>query len=157
MGLSDQQLHSIHQKLETFRGDLEREQGGLDAATIELSKLLAAHTVDQAAVLTHLDTVLTMENRVRRRQMQLMIQLGAELTPEQRQTAMRLRKASQVDLESRLRAKVARIEQEIRTQSQNGRGPESCFNKCNNFRISWKAGKLLKPKPYSIECSSRLA
>ncbi len=94
LGLSDAQRNAIQTDVMAAQDRFVRSQRQLEAAVAKLVDILRQSRVDQAKALAQMDAVLDLEREIKHAQLNLMIQVKNELTPEQQATARRLESGS---------------------------------------------------------------
>lgn len=91
IALTDRQRTAIQQMVKDLQSKAADTQMKLAAAGEKLSSLLAASTVDEAAVLQQIDQVLAFERDVKRAQITLLVRIKNQLTPAQQGILDKLR------------------------------------------------------------------
>ena len=87
LGLSEDQVKSIHADVMDAQGRFATAQPQLEAAVAKLASLLKDSHVDPARALSQLDEVLRLEREVKHVQLTLMIQVKNTLTAQQQAQA----------------------------------------------------------------------
>jgi Spy/CpxP family protein refolding chaperone len=87
LGLSEDQVKSIHADVMDAQGRFATAQPQLEAAVAKLASLLKDSHVDPARALAQLDEVLRLEREVKHVQLTLMIQVKNTLTAQQQAQA----------------------------------------------------------------------
>ncbi len=90
IGLRDDQRRTITREMAVAEKGLIDVRWQLEEKTAALTKLLAADTVDEAAVMARVDEVLKLENEMKRLRLGLLVRLKNVLTPEQQKTLRKL-------------------------------------------------------------------
>ena len=92
LALTDQQRSAIQAAVMNAQQRFMQIQWKLAAATEKLASLLNQPHVDQSKAMEQLDAELALEREAKRTQLQMMIQVKNELTPEQQEKAMALQR-----------------------------------------------------------------
>lgn len=127
IGMSDAQIETIHALFEKASPYFEEREEKLREMSIQLGKTLEADPIEEAKVLEQLDKMMDTERQIRRKHMQVMIQLKKQLTPAQLAAARKVQKElpanyRQVREETaqRLESKIDRIRQGLEVREQAG-------------------------------------
>ena len=144
IGLTDQQVEKIRDRVEEVGPKVQQHQTRLNGAMGKLAKLLAASKVDEEAALKQLDEVLAIEKELKHMHFRVMIQIRNELNTEQQKIAAKLDRSPQhaKGLEQRLKAKIARIEKEIRSRAQAGKPPRDVIDMMQKFPKLMQKGQV---------------
>lgn len=144
IGLTDQQVEQIRGRLEEAGPKVQEHQIRLNKAMGRLAELLSAEKVDEDTTLKQLDEVLAIEKHLKTAHLRIMIQIRNELTAQQRQVATQIRRTSQSNegLEQRLKAKLARIEQEVQARAQAGQPPFDAVGLMQKFPELMQNGQV---------------
>ena len=91
IGLSAEQRGTITQAIQTLQSTVVDPQWRLMETSQNLTELLAASAIDEAAALSAIDEVLRAEAEIKRANIAALIRIKSALTQEQRETLMELR------------------------------------------------------------------
>lgn len=91
IGLGREQRRAITREMTATHKRLLELRWQLEAETAELTKLLDAEHVDEAAALERADRLLELERRIKRAHLAMLVRLKNVLTPEQQETLRALR------------------------------------------------------------------
>ncbi len=91
LGLTDRQRTAIQGIVKDMQSKVVDVQLRLASSSEKLTRLLAAATVDEAAVLQQIDQVLASEREVKRAQLSLLVRVKNQLTAAQQTTLDKLR------------------------------------------------------------------
>ncbi len=83
LGFTKEQSAQLRQETQEVKGRLTDLQRGLKRETAALSNLSRKERVDGPAVLAQLDRVLELERQIKRTQLELLIRIKNQLTPDQ--------------------------------------------------------------------------
>lgn len=83
IGLTDAQVAKIKKLHADSAGSFSTLKWDLDEATAKLKKMLEQPKIDQTAVSKQMDEVLRLENQMKKTQLNTMVSIKNELTPEQ--------------------------------------------------------------------------
>ncbi len=83
IGLTDAQVAKVKKLHADNAGSFSTLKWDLDEATTKLRKMLEQPKIDQAAVSKQMDEVLRLENQMKKTQLNTMVSIKNELTPEQ--------------------------------------------------------------------------
>ena len=144
IGLTDQQVETIRNRIEEVGPKVQQRQKQLNSAMSKLAELLAASKVDEEAALKQLNEILAIENDVKRMHLRVMIQIRNELSTEQQKLAAKLDPNLQRarGLEQRLKAKIARIEKEVHSRAQAGRPPRDVIELMQKLPTLMQKGQV---------------
>ena len=144
LGLTDEQMQRIRGRLEELGPKVQEWQSRLNRAVGRLAELLSADTVDEEIALKQLDEVLTREKGLKRMHLRIMIQIRNELKPEQRKIAAMLKRTPQSneDVEQRLKAKISRIENRVRSLADSGQPPFDAIGLMQKFPELMENGQV---------------
>jgi Spy/CpxP family protein refolding chaperone len=144
LGLSDEQVHAIRARFEDASPQGHELEDKMSVAMAKLVELLSADKVNADAALAQLEEVLAIEKQQRRLHMRLMIQTRNELTADQRQMASQLQPAGRSDdgRETRLRTKLAKIQDEIQARAAAGQPPRDVIELMQKFPELMQNGRL---------------
>lgn len=90
IGLTDDQRAAIIQAVQATQPRFIEAQWQLEAETATLAQLVEGERVDEARVLQQIDRVLELERQIKRSQIELLVRIKNQLTPEQQQQLARL-------------------------------------------------------------------
>jgi Spy/CpxP family protein refolding chaperone len=92
LGLTDAQRNAILADVTRAQQRFTQLQWQIAAATEKLASILGQPRVDQSKALAQLDAELQLEREAKRTQLQMMIEVKNELTPDQQAKAMALQR-----------------------------------------------------------------
>lgn len=145
LGLSKQQQDEIRRLAEQTGRQAAEHQRSVEQTTHALARLLATHPIDEPAAIQQLDKLLKTEEIVKRLHLQFMIRVKNQLTAEQLELIGPLRQQTPPhDLERRLRAKLTRVEREVRRRSDAGDPPFEAVKLMQTFQQEMQAGRPLQ-------------
>lgn len=144
IGLTDEQLKTIRVHVEQTAPTAKEQDAKLKDAIGRLAASLSAEKIDEQVALERLDAVLAEEKQLKHLQMQLLIRIRNELTVDQRKAAAGIQPntISGKALESRLRAKVSRIEKEVRARAQAQKPPFDAVGLMQKFPELMQRGQV---------------
>lgn len=90
IGLTGEQRAAIVQAVQATQPRFIEAQWQLEAETAALAELVKGEHVDEARVLQQIDRVLDLERQIKRSQIELLVRIKNQLTPEQQQQLGRL-------------------------------------------------------------------
>jgi Spy/CpxP family protein refolding chaperone len=90
IGLSADQRAAIVQAAQATQPRFIEAQWQLEVETAALAELVRGQRVDEARVLQQIDRVLDLERQIKRSQIELLVRIKNQLTPEQQQQLGRL-------------------------------------------------------------------
>ncbi|MEO2018080.1 MAG: CotH kinase family protein [Fuerstiella sp.] len=135
IGLPDRQVELIRALLEKVQPEMHELQQRANSSMGRLAELLSADKVDAEVAVRQLDQFLAIEKEQKLHHLRIMIQLRNELTPAQRQAALKFGRAwiSDEGLEQRLKAKLTRIETELQSRAKAGSPPFDAVGMMQKF------------------------
>jgi Spy/CpxP family protein refolding chaperone len=158
IGLTEQQRSSVQKAVEKLQADVQPLQTAMESAISGVSEKLEQSSIDQQAALEQLDRFLELEVQVKRRHVQMLIQVYNELTPEQREQLTDLRPAAEEVRATyqRLEEKVARIEAAAQKSAEAGNPPLAVIEMMQKFPELMKAGQLTEAETLVDEALEQL-
>ena len=144
LGLSDSQVQQIRTHFETRGPELQALQRQARNALARLVESLSADKVDEGSAVKQFEQFLAIERDQKLGHLQVMIRVRNELTAAQRQAAMKIGQApiSTDALEQRLKAKLARIEAEVHSRTEDGKPPTEAIGLMQKFPALMQSGRV---------------
>jgi Spy/CpxP family protein refolding chaperone len=144
IGLTDQQIEHIRSWVDAAVPIVQHHETQLDGAMGKLTQILAAAKIDENAAIEQLDEVLRLEKEVKRLHLRVLVQVRNELNAEQRRIAEGLKqRPRKTEIQrQRLKAKIARIEMEIQSQSKAGTPPNDVIDSLQKFPTFMQKGQV---------------
>ncbi len=144
IGLSKEQVTDFRRRLEEAGRQVQQVQRRSNQAMGRLAELLSADKVDEEAAVKQLDQLLNLEKEHKHIHLRVMIQIRNDLTPEQRQAAMKLAQAAKTNggLEQRLKAKLSQIEHVVQERSAAGQPPFDAVGLMQKFPELMQKGQV---------------
>jgi Spy/CpxP family protein refolding chaperone len=144
LSFTDEQVSQLREKLEQAGPKGQELQQRLNKAMGELAKILAVEQIDEQKAIEQLDEVLAAEKEFKQLHLRLSIQIRNDLTPEQRQKASAIRRtlSSPDGLQQRLQAKLAQIEQIVRSRAGAGDQPHNVLAFMQKFPELMQNGQV---------------
>lgn len=92
IGLTENQKTVIIQEIQAAQAEFTKWQWELRTATDELKEMIASQKVDESRTIRQLEKILELERNIKQIQMRLMIRIKNQLTQEQQEKLLRLKK-----------------------------------------------------------------
>jgi len=96
LGLTEEQRDNIKQVIQEAQTDYVDHQWELEAETEKLEEMLQTSPIDVAAVLTHVDIVLNLENSMKKTQLTMLVRIKNALTDSQQARLVKLRERQEM-------------------------------------------------------------
>ncbi len=143
IGLSEEQVSQIRSRVQAARPAMQGVRQRAHTEMGRLAELLSAEKVNQEEALNQLDRVLSVENEQKRLHLKIMIQIRNSLTSEQIEKAKtHLRRPAHPGVQQRLKAKLTRIEADIRSRAQAGQPPFEAVGLMQKFPELMQSGQV---------------
>ncbi|MCB0644622.1 MAG: hypothetical protein KDC44_23420 [Phaeodactylibacter sp.] len=92
IGLTESQKTVIIQEIQTAQAEFTKWQWELRSATDELQEMIASQKVDESRTIQQLEKILELERNIKQIQMRLMIRIKNQLTRQQQEKLLALKK-----------------------------------------------------------------